>query len=300
MKIVFVHPQKAFLPEVEAYQNFFSALHIETMVAKPGSAGNMNADVEWHFMGTDMEKRKHGAIRIHEYASASTGTFQSIKNHSKKILSAKPDYRLFLNEYVKKKFRFTDKVPFGFRDMGVSSDFLHFNQRAIKKEFDFVYAGSVSADRKINKLLQCFSTGGLKNKSLLVISRHYGQLAKNHQQYSNIRFAGAFAHSQMPVQISRSRFAIDFRVDEEPHNQQTSTKLLEYAALRIPVITSNYKWVRAFQKKCGGNFFYLDEDLSNFTWENISSFAYSFPDLSDWRWENQIRKSGVLEFLGIA
>ena len=86
-------------------------------------------------------------------------------------------------------------------------------------------------------------------------------------------------------------------VDKEPFNEQTSTKLLEYAALKMPIITTDYKWIRNFQKENGGNFFYLEKDLSNFIWKNISQFNYSFPDLKEWTWEKQIRKSGVLEFL---
>ena len=52
-----------------------------------------------------------------------------------------------------------------------------------------------------------------------------------------------------------------------------------------------------FEKNVGGRYFYLDNDLQNFTWETISAFNYDFPDLSEWTWDKQIRQSGVLEFL---
>jgi hypothetical protein len=55
--------------------------------------------------------------------------------------------------------------------------------------------------------------------------------------------------------------------------------------------------VRSFQNNYGGNYFYLQSNLKNFTWENVNSFPYAQPDLSSWTYEKQILKSGVLEFL---
>jgi len=297
MTIVFIHPHKAFLPEIDAYIDFFSKYQIKTIVAKPEETGRTSADVEWHFLGTDSTKRKAGVIKIHEYASASAPPFEAIKNFSKKILTVNPQYRLFLNNYVKEKFRFNDDIPSGFRDMGIADSFLHFDNRGSKKEYDFVYAGSVHADRKINRLLECFTREALKDKSILILSKDYDGLKSRFSVCPNIRFEGPVLHEDIPKYISKAAFAINFIADEEPFNQQTSTKLLEYAALKIPVITTDYSWARNFQKENGGNFFYLDKDLSNLNWENICKFRYSFPNLKEWAWENQIRKSGVLQFL---
>ena len=63
--------------------------------------------------------------------------------------------------------------------------------------------------------------------------------------------------------LSRARFALNYIPDEEPFNAQTSTKFLEYAAMRIPVITTNYFWISEFKERYGGNYFILKEDLSN-------------------------------------
>jgi glycosyltransferase involved in cell wall biosynthesis len=297
MRIAFIHPHSAFLPEINAYQKIFSTFNVETIVIKPEDAGKINADVEWHFMGIDKSRKKTGLIKIHEYTSASVPPFNQFKNLSKKIFNAKPDYRLFLNEYVKEKFDFKDEISFGFRDMGISDSFLHFDNSSIKKEFDFVYAGSVNAERQIEKLMELFTTKDLKKKSFLIISKDYNELASKFSQFKNIYFIGPITHDEMPAHISKSRFAINFMVDKEPFNEQTSTKLLEYVALKIPIISTDYKWAKKFQKENGGSLFYLKTDLSNFIWDDISSFNYSFADLKNWRWENQIRKSGVIQFL---
>ncbi len=297
MRIVFIQPHKAFLPEIDAYENFFSTLHVETIVVRPKNAGKVDADVEWHFMGTDKTGKKNGVIKIHEYTSASVPPFVQLKNFSKRIFNAKPDYRLFLNKYVHNKLGFTDWVPFGFRDMGISDSFLKFDKSITNKKYDFVYAGSVSAERRIDKLIECFATGKLKGHSLLVLSKDYLDLKNEFMQFENIHFEGPVYHDEMPYNISKAKFAINFMVDKEPFNQQTSTKLIEYAALKIPVITTDYKWVRSFQKEKGGSFFYLEKNLENFSWENVSAFDYSFPDLKALTWEKQIRESGVIQFL---
>lgn len=297
MTIAFIHPHKAFLPEVEAYTEFFSARGIKTIVVHPKDIDTINADVEWHFMGTDTRKNKKGVIKIHEYTSTSIQPLMYLKNFSKRLINAKPDYRLFLNDYVKNEFGFDDNVPFGFRDMGISNSFVNHENKIINKEYDFIYTGSINKEREIEKLIDCFTKESMKVFSLLILSRDYEFLIKKYNTYKNIYFKGPVVHDEVKKYILNSKFAINFMPDKEPFNQQTSTKFLEYAALKIPVITTNYKWIKDFQKKEGGNYFYLDNDLKNFTWENISSFNYSFPDLKDWSWENQIRKSKVLDFL---
>jgi hypothetical protein len=78
---------------------------------------------------------------------------------------------------------------------------------------------------------------------------------------------------------------------------QTSAKFIDYAACQMPIVTSDYAWVRHFQNNYGGSFFYLQPDLKNFTWENVNGFSYAPPDLSSWTYEKQLINSGVLGFL---
>lgn len=297
MTIAFVHPHKSFLPEVEAYTIFFSNYGIKTMIVRPDEINKIKVDVEWHFMGTDTTKSKKDVIKIHEYTSASIQPLMKAKNLSKRLINTKPHYRLFLNEYVKEQFGFSDNIPFGFRDMGVADSFINNENKIINKQYDFIYTGSINKERGIEKLLNCFTQESLKSFSILILSRNYELLMEKYSAYKNIYFAGPVAHDEVKKYILSSRFAINFIPDKEPFNQQTSTKFLEYAALKIPVITTTYKWIKDFQKKEGGHFFYLDNDLKNLTWQNISSFNYSFPYLKNWSWENQIKESGILDFL---
>ncbi len=168
---------------------------------------------------------------------------------------------------------------------------------APKKQYDFIYTGSVSADMQMEKLLRVFATGALRQHSLLLLSREYGQLARKFSPYTNIIFRGPVPQAEVNSYLQQARFCINYKPVVEPHSHQTSTKFIEYLAAGIPVITTDSPWVRDFRQQYGGSFFFLEEDLSNFTWENVQGFAYSSPGLSEWAWEKQIRRSGVLEFL---
>jgi glycosyltransferase involved in cell wall biosynthesis len=298
MTIVIVHPHQAFLPEIEAYIHFFTQYNIRVETAYPHQSGKIKADVEWHFMGTHRAARKDQRLIIHEYASASVPPFRRLKDRIKSIANSLPDYRLFLNEYVMEQFRFSRQTPYGFRDMGISSGLIVQDSPGLpEKRYDFIYSGAVTRDRQINKLLDAFCKAPLNSHSLLILSRDYSNLADRYAHCHNITFTGPIPTENVPEFLRRSKFCINYRPGIEPHSHQTSTKLLEYAACRISTLTSDGIWIRDFCKETGARFFFLADDLSNLTWENINKWTYVFPDLSDWTWESQIRKSGVLEFI---
>ena len=146
-------------------------------------------------------------------------------------------------------------------------------------------------------MLNAFTTPSLQHHSLLILSRDYSLLEDRYSQNRNIIFKGPVEKSEIPAFLNQARFALNYIPDKEPFNSLTSTKLLEYAAHKIPVITTDYKWMRAFEEQYGGHYFYVNNDLSNLVWDKLLEFEFAFPDLSSWTWEAQIKKSGVLEFL---
>jgi glycosyltransferase involved in cell wall biosynthesis len=291
MLIAFTHAFKAFLPEIEAYRLFFEGYGIKTTVVRTNEINNTKADVEWRFMGLQTRRGK-AKVLVHEYASASLPPWRNAKDQIKKRFTVKPDYRLFLNRYVYDQLSFQDQIPYGFRDMGIYP--VKEDASAGKKIYDFIYVGSVSKDMQMEKLFDQFNRPGLKDKSLLVLSKNYGHLQ---EQYNHIIFMGPIEPNEVCHYIQQSAFAINYKPDIAPHNTQTSTKFLEYAACKTPVITTDFLWMRQFQEQYGGNYFYLSKDLSNLDWEAVNNFQYSSPGLSEWTWERQIKKSGVLEFL---
>ena len=296
MTIAFIHDELSFLPELEAYTAFFSArgFKVRLMNKKEWQRDQNGIDVEWMMMGFDGSKRTR-AIRIHDHASSSTPPFRVIKNRLKAALNTKPDYRLFLNDYVKSCFPYEDGVPFGFRDMGIDIG-MKVNSDA-EKEYDFIYTGSVNADRKISQVVNRFLLPDLAGRTLLILSRDYEHIEKEYKHYSNIIFKGPFVREELAVYLNRSRFAINYIPDLEPFNQQTSTKFLEYQQFGLPVITTDYPWLRAFEKEYGGQFFKIDHSLKNLQWEQLNSFQFQSGNLNAWSWEKQIEGSGVMKFL---
>ncbi len=298
MTIVFVHNNKAFLPEIEAYRRFLSRYHITCITAAPDQLSQQKREVEWWLMGTDFSKRQKDIYRIHEYASASVPPARQWKDLTKRYLNSRPDYRLFLNQYVKQRLSFRDNVPYGFRDMGLWDEQLSPAPPAADKLYDFIYVGSITPDTHIDTLLDHFKPGApMAGYTLLVVSKNYEHLQARYSLATNIVFKGPVEQSMVLELIRQSRFTINYKPDIAPHNQQTSTKLLEYAACQTPIITTHFAWMHNFQQQYGGNYFFLESDLSNFTWEKVNAYNYTYPDLSTWSWEQQIKKSGVIEFL---
>jgi glycosyltransferase involved in cell wall biosynthesis len=297
MIIAFVNNHKAFLPEIDAYSRFFSGYNITCELVNKNDLGLLHRHVEWWMMGTDLSKPKEGIFKVHEYFSSSVPPWRRWKNWSKSFFSAQPDFRLFLNEYVKKAYSIHDHIPFGYRDMGIPEEWLAADAALHEKEYDFVYTGDFSPVRNLQPLLNCFATGLLKDRSLLLIGVGYEYLQTIYGRYTNIVFMGPLPHHTMDAYILKARFGINYVTDIQPFNRQTSVKLLEYLALGLPVISTRYSWIEQFQQQYGGNYFFMEPRLGNFSWENITNFSYSPPDLSNWTWEKQIRGCGVLQFL---
>ncbi|MFZ9661863.1 MAG: hypothetical protein ACO29O_08295, partial [Chitinophagaceae bacterium] len=221
--------------------------------------------------------------------------FARLKNFLKKATNEIPDFRLFLNESVKKQMNFKDQIPFGFRDMGVD---LHWGaNQEVEKEFDFIYVGSTANNRKLEKILMCFTKGTFQESSLLIVSDGYSSLQQQFSSFPNISFKGPATRTEILHYIQSARYGLNYIPNEYPFNIQTSTKFLEYCQTKIPVVTTDYEWVRAFQNGNGGNYFYLNHDLSNFQKDQLDVFPFTFPDLTNWSWDQQINGSGIVDFL---
>lgn len=297
MTIAFVHHDKAFLPALQFYPAFFSKYSIKCEIVTKDKLKLVNHDVEWFFMGIDNQLSASGILKIHEYISPSVPPARKLKDLYKRSFNVRPNLRIFKTEYVRNCFRFNDSVPFLYQDIGIPQEWLVSAAAEQNKEFDFVYIGELSPQRNPTKLLDAFARPGLKQHSLLLLSKNYAELQARYADHKNIIFKGPVSTGEVRQYLRNARFAINYIPDKEPFNELTSTKLLEYAANKIPIITTDYKWVRSFQKIYGGEFYYLDDQLSNFNWEKINAFDFEFPDLSEWTWESQIRKSKLLDFL---
>ncbi|KYP16056.1 hypothetical protein [Flavihumibacter sp. CACIAM 22H1] len=294
MTIAFVHASTAILPEIAAYRQYFTNLGYQTRECSLAELSKNPADIEWHFMGIHTRRTNPSALLIHEYASRSAGRFGRLKDQLKKWINIRPDFRLFLNEYTRAGLNFTDQLPWGIR----TTIYFPVDQPSGNPEkiYDFVYAGTTEASRQPEKWLSWFAPGGkLEGRSLLVLGPLRKQLVKKFP-YQWIHFQDTVPPTAVDSYLQQARFGLNFQPDTAPFNQQPSAKLLAYAAAKLPVISTDYAWVREFQRNYGGTYFFLNGEKAP-TWEALTSFSYHFPDLSKWTLDYQLKNSGILAFL---
>ncbi|MGI6747103.1 MAG: glycosyltransferase [Anaerovoracaceae bacterium] len=296
MKILFIRSNKAFLPEISAYINYFNKTkEFQAYDTSELSEGYdiRDFDIIWEFKGIGGCNAKD-KIMVHEYASLSTGNFPKAKNILKKYINLRPNLRLFLNNYVRKGYNFQDGVDFCYRDMGISEIF--FGQMDDAKEYEFVYIGSVSKSREIDKLLKAFTKK--ENRKICLIGNVEDDIYKQYKKNKNITFTGKIPYSEVPSIASKGIYGINYIPNRYPYYLQTSTKLLEYLALGLKVITTDYQWVNEFEKKNQCSFYKLDYNNISLDFNSIEKFNYkSQIQTEDYLWDNVINKSKVKDKL---
>lgn len=292
IKIIFLRSENAFLPEVDAYIDYFNK-NKEFMAYDSSKIKDYKLDefdVIWEFKGFGGVKKNKNQILIHEYASLSTGRFPILKNFIKSKLNPKPDLRVFLNENVKNGFKFNGSVDSCYRDMGIDEHFI--SQVKVEKEYDFVYVGSIGKEREMDKFLKVFTEKD--NGTLCLVGNVDDEIYSEYKDHKNLIFTGKVPYSEVPKIVSKAEYGINFMPDKYPFNIQTSTKLLEYLALGLKVVTTDYKWVRQFEEKHNCSFYKLDYKNLNFDKDRIQEheFLNRFKS-KEYLWDNMIKKSEI-------
>ncbi|MEY4140053.1 MAG: hypothetical protein RLZZ371_2235 [Pseudomonadota bacterium] len=257
MLIHFIHTGDAYLPELQAYQSFVETAGHQPRVHRQIDTVPEDAAVLWWMcgrVGTDIALRFPKAFQIHEYASASVPPMAWLKDQIKRRRQAVPHYRVFQNAWVQQRMGFQDTVPCEFRDMGLASDFLLAPNHDIKAEFDFVYLGEM---QRLLHFLPVFDGLAKAGRQVLLIGQVPPQFALHLQRYTNITSTGRVPHGQVPALLRRARYGLNLVPDQLPYTRQTSTKLLEYCAVGLPVVSTDYVWVRNFERQHGARFAYL-------------------------------------------
>jgi glycosyltransferase involved in cell wall biosynthesis len=292
-KILFIRTNKAFLPEIDAYIDYFN----KTKEFKAFDSSKIKDfkldefDVIWEFKGFGGVKKNQNQnqILVHEYASLSTGKFPILKNFIKSKFNPKPDLRVFLNKNVKDGFCFNDGINFCYRDMGIDERFIL--QGDIKKEYDFVYVGSIGKAREMDKFLKLFVEKD--NGTLCLVGNVEDEIYHEFKKYRNLIFTGKVPYSEVPQIASKAEYGINFIPDKYPFNVQTSTKLLEYLALGLKIITTDYYWVRQFEKDNNCSFYKIPTN-HKFNQNEIENFEFRCNiNLEKYYWDEVIKNSGI-------
>ncbi|OED56334.1 hypothetical protein BEI46_08575 [Aliivibrio fischeri] len=293
-KIFFVKDSISYLPEIYAYEKYC----IENKICYEIVGSNFDFNsiqypfVKWIIMGVDKNKNKN-AFLVHEYLSLSTGKLAKIKNFIKKNLSVTPDLQVFLNDNVKDVFYKSD-IKHIIRDMGVMPFFK--NHDDIKKEYDFVYCGSLGNNRNIDELFYLFINGELKGRSLLVIGEASKALVGKYSS-NFIKFHGRVDYKDVPKVLCKAKCAINYIPDIYPFNLQTSTKLLEYLSCKLPVLSTKYLWVEKFKKENKAPILFIEPDFNAKTLDDFLSRELEFPDMNKYLWDMVIAESRVFDVI---
>ncbi len=294
-KILFVRNEKAFLPEIDAYIKYFN--NTDEFVAYDSSEiGNYdinNFDIIWEMKGFGgIRSSKH--IIIHDYASLSVGSFAKSKNWIKSIINPKADLRIFLNKNVKQEFYFKNDIRYCYRDMGIDEKFIKL--KSSQKEYEFVYIGAISKERNIDQLLEIFTNNQIGK--LCLIGNIEDDLYKKYKYNKNFIFTGKLSYEEVPNVASKAIYGINYIPDKYPYNLQTSTKLLEYLAMDLKVITTDYQWIKEFEQKEKIKMYKLNNLINDLSINKIEKFDFiSHKNMEKFLWNNIINESGVLKEL---
>lgn len=297
-KILFIRNPKAYLPEISAYCNYFNNHEqFQAFDSKdlPDNVDLSQFDVIWEFMGRGGTTIQNHQVSVHEYVSLSTGRFPRTKNMIKSLFNAKPDLRVFLNPDVKKDFKFRDNIPFVYRDMGIDPVFIQQGKQTVVKEYDFVYTGVINSTRGMDIFIRdfCHNPPG----QLLLIGEVSEEIAKDYGDHPNLTFTGVLPYKKVPYYASKARYGINYMPNKYPYNIQTSTKLIEYLALGLDIITTDYQWVREFEAKYQLKFHYFDQDNKiNLAKVHEENFENTF-EAQKFLWDELIEESNVAERL---
>ena len=257
MLIDFVHPGDAYLPELHAYGEFLAALGHGCRIHRDPSAVPPAASVVWWMCGQvprRSARRLDAAFHVHEYASASVPPMPWAKDRWKRWSQPRPQHRVFQNDWVRQRLGFADDVPYDLRDMGIAPAFLEPPASAPEVDHDFVYLGEM---RRLQGFLPVFDALGRLGHRTLLVGHVPQDLAGRLGQRARVTVTGRVPYAQVAAQLRRARVGLNLVPDRAPFAFQTSTKLLEYCACGLPVLSTDYPWVRAFDQAHAGGFNYL-------------------------------------------
>lgn len=299
IKLALLKPEYCYGPEIYALSDYLSKKYSDKIYCQILEFDEIKKkqndfDLIYRLMGFSSFILEDFKIpEIHDYASISTGRYISFKNFIKRNFQKKPLYRSFLNSNVFDEFNFKDNIPYGFRDMAVKETFFKsYDFNYDQKEFDFCYIGEISKERNSDELIDFF---GKSNFKVLMIGEN--KLGEN--KYKNIIFSGRVENSIVPNLINKCRFAINFVPNLYPYNLQTSTKLLEYLSMGIPVISNKYKWVEDYVENNNISLIFFD-DFSFFE-NDFYSFYKKYENYNNVpkvkKWEDVFESSGLIDFI---
>jgi len=301
-QIRFVHEGKAAYPDVEAFRSYFGR-HYDAFECSPveaAAARNLQDSVCWYMMGF-YPKKLNCAVTVHDYRSLSVGRFRRGKDLLKRLFNARPDIRIFQNEAIRIALGFRDSERTFYLPMGVPKLFIEKRGMHCEPAVDFIYIGSMLAERKCELMLDSFLQRFGETKTFDLYGPRNTELEQRYAGRSNIRFLGLVPQNQLPKVLKAARVGVCYFPVHYPHLLQTPTKLLEYGALGMRVLANDHPQSRVSAEQYGlrcqwGSPTDLFEAVPDaLTWEDNQAV-----DPAPMAWPAVIAKSGVEQALQAA
>lgn len=294
MKILSLITKKSYFPEIYAYQKYFNSVGgIEFEIVYGDSVKELysyDSDVYLMKMGFDpfYIGAKKDAIVIHDYTSCSTGSFPQLKNFLKKKLNRTSDINIFLNEKVRKEYGFSNSNNNLIRDMGVDDEFYYNGEK--KGEHECIYVGSITNSRGVSMMIDGICKSNMK---LSLVGSPCNEIYSSYKNNHNVKFLGRLNREDTAREMKKSVFGVNVTPNIYPFYFQTSTKLLEYCAANLKIITNDHSWSTSFMNKMNSRFYVTN----NFEVDDVNKFGFSTPDVSSYNWNQVISDSGILTTL---
>jgi len=297
--ILFVHEGKAAYPDVRAYMDYFGRDY-ETLECTPGeaaSADRLEHSVCWSMMGF-YPLRLGCAVTVHDYRSLSVGRLRRTKDRLKRLLNGRPDIRIFQNDAIRRALRFAVDDRTCFLPMGVPRSFIQGRDISIKPVVDFIYIGSMLAERKCEVMLDSFLGRFGKTRTFELYGPRNPSLEQRYASYDNIGFMGLVEQERLPAILNQARVGVCYFPIHYPHLLQTPTKLMEYAALGMRILANDHPQSRLTAGQYG----------VRCLWGATPDMFEGVPDSLDWSdncstdpapmaWPSVIAESGIDDLL---
>lgn len=276
--------EKSFLPEAYAYRDYFISQGLQCDLVDKRDPRLLKYDCAILFHGFHPFWKKYPKLVIGEYHSLSTGRFNRIKDIFKRLLNVRPDLYIFLNDDVRKKLWINKGKKYITRGMGYSAkDFEAFSNQ--EKKYDVVYCGSYREG-------VCDAIKKLADLGLTVAVVG----AKINFKHDLITSFGRKKPTEARRIIAQAKYGLNYTPDVFPLNIQDSTKIIEYCAAGLGVITNRYHWVDKFEKDRSAKFL----DIGCITNADfVHSYNFVTPDVSDLEWDKLIKSSGIVNFINV-
>jgi hypothetical protein len=164
-----------------------------------------------------------------------------------------------------------------------------FKNYNLEKEYDFIYAGSISRDRKIFNFIKKFNE--ITNSKFKILVIGWGDEANKVEELTstkvNISYLNKVSREEIPYYYSKSKIGISY-VDKNVLNIQQPTKILEYIACDIGVLANNTIGTLELSSKLkfNGLIFSNLEELKLLNINNLES--YNGKDINNYSWQNII------------